>query len=323
MPSSDHPSGADPSADAVGQEQAAIEAVERLRPFYQALPRHELLRINIDIPSAIVTVLGALPQIRKLRPSVCQQTPEHDMRLFDSIEDAALALNELHAQYLLATRPPDGLQQLITEATELRDRLLADVSALTTRGFIDRNDLVELKRTSGHRNLAFDLNLLQLLLRRSWAQIQGKSAVTVSELDRASKLQQRILRVIGERALTTSTITSARDLRQRAFTYFVHAYDQTRRAITYLLWDSPNPSAIPPSLYSGRGNRKRKTPTLTVAPHDSSPSHTIAPGSRPPEVETRTEGAVQATGTASASMRERSGNSGGGLGGAGEDPFLN
>ncbi|HET9956327.1 MAG TPA: hypothetical protein VFQ61_17585 [Polyangiaceae bacterium] len=319
--------GATTRVDAVGQEQAAIEAVERLKPRYQALIPEELIQVNLDVPAAIVTVLGALPAIRNLRPSVVEQLPKHDIGLFDSLEDAALALNELHVQFLIATRPTDDLEQLLSEATQLRDLLLSDVTALTKRGLIEGNHLDELKGPIGYKNLAVDLNILYVALRSSWAKIQGKSAVTEAELDRAGKLQQRMMRVVGFRELGASAMATSNDLRQRAFTYFMRAYDDARRVVTYLRWEEDDADTIAPSLYSGRGTGRRKNAEAAGSPGNPASGATTASPTQP----SGAAGAGSAAGQAGAAATSPAGNAGaststastsGGSGRPGDDPFM-
>ena len=44
--------------------------------------------------------------------------------------------------------------------------------------------------------------------------------------------------------------------RVRAYTLFVRAYDQCRRAATYLRWGEEDADEIAPSLFANRGGRK-------------------------------------------------------------------
>jgi hypothetical protein len=55
--------------------------------------------------------------------------------------------------------------------------------------------------------------------------------------------------------------------RQRNFTLFANAYDQVRRAISYLQWDDDDLEKVAPSLYGGRiVQRKGDTPPAAELP---------------------------------------------------------
>jgi hypothetical protein len=46
-------------------------------------------------------------------------------------------------------------------------------------------------------------------------------------------------------------------MRQKAFTLFVRAYDEARRAVQYLRAKAGDADSIAPSLYQGRAGRRR------------------------------------------------------------------
>jgi hypothetical protein len=73
---------------------------------------------------------------------------------------------------------------------------------------------------------------------------------------RAGELGPELLAALGVREHGVAPGPSeAADRRARAFTLFVDAYDQTRRAVTYLRWKEDDVETIAPSLYKGRGGR--------------------------------------------------------------------
>jgi hypothetical protein len=246
--------------DDVNDETLAGETFARLLPELQALPLDELLVINLDVPSAVATTLGSLPEIRALRPQIIEDLPKFDVGAFDKLEDYATALNYAHAQYLTATQPATDLDAVSAESTALRETLFVDATALAHRGFIDGNRLRELSGPNGYKNLATDLLMLASVLREGLPQIQGRSGVQVAELDRAEKLGQRLMRIVGLREQGAATVASATDLRLRAFTLLARAYDDARRATTYLRWKFGDVDRVAPSLYAGRSNGRKKIP---------------------------------------------------------------
>lgn len=210
--------------------------MKRVLPELQALPTEDLIQVNVDIPTAVSVVLGSLPAIRSYRDAVVKSMNDFDLSAFDKLEDYAIALNEAHGNYLAATQPMDDLDTMLEEGVRLRETLLSDANALAVRGLIDGAKLLELKGPVGHKNLASDLNQLSKMFEAVWAQIPGKSAVTAAEVERASRLNLRIIRVVGLRDQNRVAVAAATDIRIRAFTLLTRAYDSVRRALNFLRW---------------------------------------------------------------------------------------
>jgi hypothetical protein len=101
------------------------------------------------------------------------------------------------------------------------------------------------------------------------------------------------LRAIGEKEQAPAVVADASARRARAFTLFVRAYDQVRRAVTYLRWEDDDADLIAPSLYRGRGAAKPKadgdvapapsadktapaTPSVATTPATTKPSSSSA-----------------------------------------------
>jgi len=239
--------------------------VPRFRDAYQHLideirkvPDADIVTINIDVPTAVTTVLGALPGILTFRPQIATDIPSFDLARLDKLESYTLALGHAHTLYLAASNPPESLVELSDTGTKARELLLSDASALAARGFIDGEKLKTLKGAHGYRNLAVDLFTLSALLRDNWDRIAGKTAVQSAELDQAETLADRLLTAFGLREQGTETTAESAGIRQRAFSLFVNTYDDARRALSYLRWHQGDIDDVAPSLYAARGSSKRK-----------------------------------------------------------------
>jgi hypothetical protein len=246
--------------------------VPRFRDAYQSLlaeirafPTSELIPINLDIPTAVTTALGALSEIRALRPRVVAEVPQLDIVRFDKLEAYTLAVGHAHALYMAASAPAESLDQIAEAATTLREVLFSDASALAARNLLDGQRLKELKGPHGFRNLAFDLFALAAMMRDNWAAISGKTAIELTELDQAETLADRILTTVGQREQGPAVVAASAEIRQRAFSLFVSAYDHARRAVSFLRWNEDDVDQIAPSLYSGRGTGRRKNVDVPAA----------------------------------------------------------
>jgi hypothetical protein len=239
----------------VPRYRAAYQQLEQER---LALPKEQvLLSLNAEVPATVITVQGALAEIRAMRPRIVEELPKFDLARFDKLELYLLALGHAHTRNMAATEPPEALPALFDQAVRTRDVLLADVQALVTRGLVNGARLTALKGNGGYRFTVYDIFLLAEILREHWDAIAGKTALTLSELNQAEALADAVSSALGEREQAPQSQAAAKDALLRSFTLFVLAYNDARRAIAYL--DAANLENIAPSIYAPRGPAKKKT----------------------------------------------------------------
>jgi hypothetical protein len=244
------------SLPTVNEELRSQEAYERVVPLIAAVRDEELQPINLDITSAVATVLGALPEIRELTARMAE-LPGLDVDKIDQLEDLTLAARHANTQHLTAAAPPDDLAEVLADALTLRDNLKGEVEQGVRRGRINPKSLKGIKGGNGYKNLAKDLGIYCAVLRAAWPKIQGKCGTDLDELEHAERISNRILRVVGLREQGPSLFSDTTANRLRAFTLFMRTYDEVRRAVTYLRWKEDDADDIAPSLYAGRGGRGR------------------------------------------------------------------
>jgi hypothetical protein len=231
--------------------------------------------VNIDVPSAVTTALGVAPELLLMKERVMKDCPNFDTDPLERLDTYAMALSHAHTLYLMASQPADALAPLAKEGTKLRETLYADASALVQRELLNRQQLRDLQGPVGYKNLAFDLQILAALFRENITALQGKCATQPAEIRRADEIAASMLRTVGQREQGPASVAVTADLRARAFTIFVRAYDQVRRVVTYLHWDADDVDSIIPSLYAGRGGSKKKA-TDVVKPATSPAEGTTA-----------------------------------------------
>jgi hypothetical protein len=258
-----------------------VAGFQRVEAEIRAVSERELVPVNVDVPSAVATVLGALPEIRALRGTFAQLMG-FDIARFDKLRDYTLALGHTHAIYRGATGPSDGLSALVESVTALRDMLEADALALAKRKILDEAQVTKLRGGSGYKNIAFEVAGFVGLFREHWDSIKGRSALQQDELEHAGELAQQLVTAIGMKEQGPVVVNAASALRQRAFTLFTNAYDDVRRAVSYLHWSDGGADDIAPSLYAGRGGRG--TPDQPPAPAPAPPAPPTPPAAGTPPV---------------------------------------
>jgi hypothetical protein len=241
-------------------------ALEKVRREAEALQNDDLSPIIIDPIAASVTARGAYQKLLKFRDRILALPDFHAPYLedFETYVRAAY-----YAQTLLqaASKPPAQFEEVIAEAAKLRESLLSDARALVNRGIMSDTPLASLKGSVGFQNIASDLMTLTNMFRAVWPKLVGKTFVTEEELDRAEVLCDEVVNDLGQREQSPSKIEDVSVDRQKTFTLFVTAYDQLRRAITYIRWNEGDADEIAPSLYSGKKRRQvvAEEPTQSVS----------------------------------------------------------
>ncbi len=233
------------------------DAYLALLPTIKSIPAEQYVHINVDVPTVITTTLGSVPEILAMRRDVEHYLPEFDSSAFDRLRTSVLALAYAHAVHISATTSAGELKEKADAAVATREVLLADARALAARGHIDPAALKNLKGPVGYRNVAFDVMALTSLLRTSWSQVSGKTAVSEAELVAAETLATEVLTTQGLKDEGPAVIDGAAEIRQQAFSLFIRTYDAIRRAVHYLRWEHGDAEDIAPSLYAA--SRRRST----------------------------------------------------------------
>lgn len=222
-----------------------------------ALPENGLETINIPIMPAVNTTAGVYPEVQKFRPRIEEELPKFNLKRFDNLARRAMALAYSHMAHLSATEPQDRLNPLFVESVSLCDLLRSDVSALITRGLVHPDAIANLKGTNGYKNTQSDLQILVNVFRANWANVANKCGTTEEELARGEKLVSWLIQAVGLKEQGPVERARTANMRMRAFTLFIQAYDDARRAIVYLLGSEKAADAVIPSLYAGRTGRKK------------------------------------------------------------------
>ncbi len=183
--------------------------------------------------------------------------PGFDFEQFDKLEQYTLALNQAQSSYRSAASPKANVVELATEVTALRDKLLVNAQSLASMGLINSERLKNVKVAPGYRALASDVLTLDTVFRENWAQVAGKTPFSQADLHAAGSLALELVAAVGQREQAPVLVGEAALMRQKAFTLFVRAYDEARRAVLYLRAKAGDADSIAPSLYLGRAGRRR------------------------------------------------------------------
>jgi hypothetical protein len=253
--------------------EGAQEAFEKIKPLLAALRPEEIAIMNVDVPAAASLALGAYERLVELRPQIVAHLPKHAVDLLDQLPTLALGAWFAHLVSLPAEGDTTRTDELLAEAAILRDNLLVAAEALAHRKLLDADRVSEIRSGLGNIDRANDLVALATLFSQAWSTVEGKTAVTKAEIDRATTLGPQLLMALGIKGMAARTASTpeARDQRARAFTLLERAYDECRRAATYLRWHDDDLDTYAPVLRQrnrsgSAGSAAHASPTTNPPP---------------------------------------------------------
>ena len=287
-PAQGEPAQGDSTQLETGLVLPTVAAYEALLPEIQAVPDEQMMQVNIDVLAAITTVTGVLPELRALRSEIGSNLPSFNLEQFDKLEQYTLALMHAHTLYRRSFTPKEGLAALASELNVVRDDMMANAASLARMKLINGAQLTSLKTIPGYRALASDLLTLCSAFMDDWPNVVGKTPFTLEELHRIGRRALELLGAVGLRDQAPVTTAEATVIRHKAFTLFLRAYEQARRAVHYLREEDGE--SIAPSLYLNRTRRRTPqapetagaTPEMLATAEESVTAEPTAPGSRAP-----------------------------------------
>jgi hypothetical protein len=230
-------------------------AYERVQPRLRALSDADVAPVRIGIRAAVTTALAVVPKVQALRDRIIKVLPETDIALIDSLEDAALALLYLDARAPKSAKPP-SLAAETEPAYALRAQLLHDARNLASYGLLDPAALAEVRGGTAHVDLAVDITTLVEIFRRTWNAVNGRTPVTLEALDQAFVVGDGLMRSLGLRNASALKQDEATLERNRACTFFLRAYAETRYAVQQVRRNEGDADSIAPSLRRHRNKRR-------------------------------------------------------------------
>ncbi len=262
------------------------EALKLLRPQMDALTEAELVPINVDVTMAVSRALGVLPAVAAMRERIRTCCPQSDQDAIDQLEDRAYAASSANGAHETATTVPGEFDAVVTEVFDARNVLLQVGRGLVACNIIKAEQLGGLNGGRGYRESAADLIALTDLYSERWSAIEGRVPFQEGQVTHARAVAERLAAMVGVRELMPEHSTPTADTRIRAFTLLDRAYDELRRAITYLRWREDDADVIAPSFRSQqfvRRNSDDKNGEKNGA-KPAGPDAPVKPGTSPTDI---------------------------------------
>lgn len=242
--------------DAAREQSRFKSSFDTLMPDMQALKPDELRSVNFDIPSATTIVLGSMPAILARRDEFVRHFPLFPIKLMDTLEQRVMALDYANTMRLMSIKQLEPVPELVARGVERRTLLIGEVKYAVLRGLIEAAPLDELGGNTSYRTVASDLFALTYLLRNNWSRLEGKTQLTLTEISEAEQLADHLVMALGARQQADHGLDPSSDLRERANTLFITAFEQVRKWMG-LLYESEI-DQIMPQIHQSRGPGKKQ-----------------------------------------------------------------
>jgi hypothetical protein len=286
-------------------EQDMMASYRASLPAMMAIPVEKLKTARYDVPSASTSIIGAIPKLLELVDDIDATFKNVDPQLIPNLKQQAKAMAMAYVLNQASSKPSLSVAELSARIVAVRADLESDARNAARRGLIDPERLKELQGIVGYKNQAFDTLLLAALLRAAWPKLEGKTFVTLAEIDEANVLAYQLLQAVGEKEQLTPASQEAADILLRAVALFEGTYYEVDRLVQCVRYHQKDAGEWLPTLYP---RSKRKNGEATG--EDGTPAEE---GGDRPEPFSRESGVVPAVTAPASSIAQ---------GMPGADPFI-
>lgn len=233
---------------------ALHRALETAMPMLQGVSQQDCIPIRLDSPTIAMGLLNRLRAIEPYRETIAI-LPLVRQDWLANLEVIALALIHVDSLSKVTVKLSPAVKAIFKEAARLRDRLRGPVTVLQKNGLLPHVALVKQEGKRGYVRTAQDLIVFGNLLRDNWHAIDGRTTITMAEVDRCAVLAQMVLRNAASRNDRAVMPADLKLLKKQAYTLFLLAYDELRRCLEFISRGAAN--RVAPTLYQGRGRKPR------------------------------------------------------------------
>lgn len=234
----------------------AATALDELLPQIKAFPEDKIRRITFDIPRAVSIATATHQRLAKFRHTLLEHLPNTPIHYFDRLDKYAMAAWYAHLSTL--PKPLVALDALKQECTVLKQDMLVGAEPLVHKGYFSKETVAKIKEGSGHLDLANDNVALSALYASKWEMIKDKTIIEWAQVERAAVVGPQLIVALGEKFGFGTTPSEAEQLRAKAVSLFLTAYDEVERGMKYLRYHEDDMRDIVPSIYQNNGSRSAR-----------------------------------------------------------------
>lgn len=221
---------------------------------------------SIDVNAACTRLLGALPQIKAMRPLIEETFRKFNWEAFDDLEGRLHAAHYCNGLWLSKTATKVDLATSAAELDDWIDKLRETCEMLVSFGKVAPEQLRGLGApTGGYLGKVNDVSRLLGILRRLDPAALNRTMLDPSDLSTIEVALLSFQSAMGKKQVVPVEREEASLLRQQALTYLLESFDEAQRAAFYLHGEQAGKQLVP-SPYADRGARKSKSDTDSEQP---------------------------------------------------------
>lgn len=244
------------SVAATAAHQDPVVVVERLDAELSAVDPEKFLVANFDVAGAASTVLGHLESIASLRPNIESTFRSFNFRYLDYLGDYAVAVKYLaNAEENARPRVDPEVSKALEEGRAFRATLGSIAKMFAAIGVFDAGIVADIERLPrGYEGTSNAILRYAALFVDHRAQVDGKMPLSLQTIEqgRAKAVE------LGAMGATPDgkSLEEITDLRRRAVTLFLNAYQEVQSAIEYVRRHEGDAAEFVPTLANHRGGSK-------------------------------------------------------------------
>ena len=216
---------------------------------------NDLIVVNLDPGAGALIAIASLPRIALFEAAIKDLAPSC-AHAVGSVKRYARAA--FHANYrFLHAATGEEFARLYGEVTRWRARGIAVLALAASFDIVDDSVVSKLREGQGYRDAVEDVGAAEDIIRAHWDKLEGKVPITADDLQTMRTLTVDFAAALAEREDRAAGISPSANDRQRAFTLLARAYDEIRRALTFIRWKEGDVDDIVPSLWVRPGGGRR------------------------------------------------------------------
>jgi hypothetical protein len=238
---------------------------------------------QFDVGVACTRLLGALDQIKNMRPAIEETFRKFDYATFDDFEGRIHAAHYCNALWLSKTTNKIDAASLAAELDEWITKLRETCEMLIPFRKVTPDQLKRLGEVGGYDGKIQDLSIVLSILQRLAPEALNRTMLSSNDLTTAEVALLSFQAAIGKKQVVPVEKEEASLLRLQSLTYMLESFDVALKAAVYFHGDTVGKQMVP-SPYADRGNRKAgkndgdtEAPEAPAGTAGSKPTDTVTP----------------------------------------------
>jgi hypothetical protein len=284
------------SSVAGASDHDPVVVLKRLGPALAAVDRERFHPGNLDVAQAASVVLGHLESMEQLRGAIEATFRSFEFAHLDNLRDYAIAVKYLvNAEDNARATVDPGASAALAEGRAFREKIAATAEMFAKHDIFDAAVVASIEALPrGYDGTSNAIIRYCALFVEHRAEVEGKMIHSMQSIEEWRE-KAVSLGALGA-SPSSKTPEELRDLRRRAVTLFMNAYQEVRWAIEYVRRHERDATDFAPVLSNNRGSSGGDSKKTDPLPEDKKAEEKKAnesSGGKPVEAAKKSEPGAQ------------------------------